>query len=503
MTVKNIVDSTLVDPVTKKTPGKECHPFEARIEEGAHPRFEGPRDHPRLVLHIKIKLLTWLANCDTQAIIDRNMLALLQYITGYACKGNCSTEDLIQVYKFLLDTIDVNATSRSVAQKLLMKIVGMVDVSGTWKKVEELKGDYDTYTDAFADFLDSEDCPQALRKILDEAKEKFEKKKNTSVAKEKDIMVQSSQFSCESQGTSTSQLSQLNLGAALLQDMASANRESLEKLNELPILQDGGPSFDWHDYGIQCLGVNIPANTKDWMENMSTTSELATVAYGNNCNLPKINLLLANSLQRVIIAINLQRMLHIKKKGFSSTQCEPIRLLIQGTVGVGKTFVITALTYIARRLFGRNDSVLNLAPTGAASVLLPDGLTMHSVTPVPRDAKFTKGAQLSDFPMSDKSLYSLRHITGTEGKFKLMCLNLDERGLFSSRMVAWCSQQFSEGTGSQSGSFRNIPIVNFFGDLGQLGPVGAKDLHVQPSNAESTEKIAGYTIYRSFNQCVL
>ena len=119
-----------VDPVTKDTPGKECHPFEARIEEGTHPRYEGPRDHPRLVSHIKVKLLTWLANCDTQPLIDSNMLSLLRYITGYACKGNCSTEELIQVYKYLLDNIDVNSTSRSVAQKLLMKIVGMVDISG-------------------------------------------------------------------------------------------------------------------------------------------------------------------------------------------------------------------------------------------------------------------------------------------------------------------------------------------------------------------------------------
>jgi len=62
-----------VDPITKKTPGKECHPFKAQIVEGEHPHFEGPRDHPRLIAHIKIKLLTWLANCDTQPLIDENM----------------------------------------------------------------------------------------------------------------------------------------------------------------------------------------------------------------------------------------------------------------------------------------------------------------------------------------------------------------------------------------------------------------------------------------------
>ena len=83
-------------------------------------------------------------------------------------------------------------------------------------------------------------------------------------------------------------------------------------------------------------------------------------------------------------------MLQIKKNGSTSLQCEPIRLVIQGTAGVGKSYVITALTYIVGRLIGRNDSVLNLAPTGAVSVLLLDGHTIHSITPVPRDAKATK-----------------------------------------------------------------------------------------------------------------
>lgn len=38
---------------------------------------EGLRDHPRMIMYIHIKLLTWLAKCDTQPIIDRNFLALL------------------------------------------------------------------------------------------------------------------------------------------------------------------------------------------------------------------------------------------------------------------------------------------------------------------------------------------------------------------------------------------------------------------------------------------
>ena len=83
---------------------------------------------------------------------------------------------------------------------------------------------------------------------------------------------QSSQYSYDSQySQATSQMSQLNFGAALLHDLASVNKESFERLNELPVLLDGGPDFDWYAYGLQCLGCNIPDNTNEWMENLAET----------------------------------------------------------------------------------------------------------------------------------------------------------------------------------------------------------------------------------------
>ena len=116
------------------------------------------------------------------------------------------------------------------------------------------------------------------------------------------------------------------------------------------------------------------------------------------CELPSINLLLPNRLQRVIIAINLVRLLKIKN-GTLESDAKPIRLLVQGTAGVGKTFVIKAITYITRRIFSRNAAVMNLAPTGAAAVLLPSGRTIHSTTPIPRKSIENKGASLSDYPL--------------------------------------------------------------------------------------------------------
>ena len=46
-------------------------------------------------------------------------------------------------------------------------------------------------------------------------------------------------------------------------------------------------------------------------------------------------------------------------------------------------------------------------------------------------------------------------------------------------------------------------MVNSFGDLGQLGPVDAKELHVMPGENSTPDQLKGYAVYRSFNQCVV
>ena len=52
-----------------------------------------------MIAHIKTRILSWIANSDTQAIIDQDLMSLLQYITQYACKGSCSTDDFVRLYK--------------------------------------------------------------------------------------------------------------------------------------------------------------------------------------------------------------------------------------------------------------------------------------------------------------------------------------------------------------------------------------------------------------------
>ena len=89
----------------RKSSGKEINPFVARKTEGKHPRYEGRCDHPYLVQHCGVRPLSWLANYDTQPIIEHDLIALMKYIASYACEGESTTSDLLNIYANLYPVI--------------------------------------------------------------------------------------------------------------------------------------------------------------------------------------------------------------------------------------------------------------------------------------------------------------------------------------------------------------------------------------------------------------
>ena len=274
-----------------------------------------------------------------------------------------------------------------------------------WEKPEYLMEGYEIYSEAFAAFLDSEECYHALS------------------------------------------------------------------------LFDGGEGFNWHQYAVDSLGFQWDDTVSTWLEGISKETEKSSFQYLDETNLPEINLLCVTPLQRLIIALNIEKLLEFARK--ETHDFKPLRLLVQGTAGTGKTFVIKALTYIARRIFKRNGAVMNLALTGSASNLLPDGRTVHSTLPPlsKLKKKDLASAQMTDYPMTCKELKKLRQIIGHDSEseeHKLSMLNMDERSIFSHRLLAWSSQRLCEATGEYGQTFGSVPVVNFFGDLGQLGPVDAR-----------------------------
>ena len=64
-------------------------------------------------------------------IIEHELIALMKYIASYACKGASTTSDLINIYANLLKDSPSSSSVKSIAQKLLLKSVGIVDTPST------------------------------------------------------------------------------------------------------------------------------------------------------------------------------------------------------------------------------------------------------------------------------------------------------------------------------------------------------------------------------------
>ena len=223
-------------------------------------------------------------------------------------------------------------------------------------------------------------------------------------------------------------------------------------------------------------------------------------------SLTESNLLLANELQRVAISMVAKHLFHIAKPVDDCSSCEPqISMLLGGTAGTGKTFVLNAINRISQRLFKRNGAVLNLAPTGAASVLIPNGRTIHSVIPMPRKKKKKDQltTQLCDHPMSDNNRNKLRRYTGTsEDERKIQALIVDERSQIPHDIIAWISHRMSEALKDDS-EFGGTPFALFSGDNGQLGPIGSVDLHLKPKKPSTPIEDKGCALYQSFDNVII
>ena len=373
--------------------------------------------------------------------------------------------------------------------------------------------------------MDSDHCPLYIKALLKSYKDTYDQKQQTQprFVKTKPVQnnlntplcsQQSSQYSVNSQNNSQSLSSGLDLASAMLKDIVEENGDYIPVTDDEP-LPDGGPNHDWHiagnhDFFASCKcepTCSIPTNCHELFSETEKSAEKQSVAYYNSLNIPEINVLLANEKQRVIIYKVMKFLVKLFKNELTDNEKEnPLRMLIQGPAGTGKTFVIKAIVRETRRLFKLNKSVLNLAPTGAASVLLPDGKTIHQIARPPMFKK--KGASLSDNPSSDKNLKKLKDIGQTDGKLSIQIIMSDERGMTSPSVLAYLDHRLKELSlvsesviKSDSHFFGNVPVFLFFGDLWQLGPIGLteKDLFKQPSPSASPSNIAGHAIYRSFN----
>ena len=130
---------------------------------------------------------------------------------------------------------------------------------------------------------------------------------------------------------------------------------------------DGGLEYDWS----QCSHDYPSDYGKTFLDNVNS-KENTTDSQG--LDLPDVNIDTLNTEQRLAFDIVMNTLFQFTS---SSEQYTPLRLIVAGTAGSGKSYLIKCLVRAVRLLFQCNKCVQVLCPTGNAANLI-SGVTIHS-----------------------------------------------------------------------------------------------------------------------------
>ena len=202
--------------------------------------------------------------------------------------------------------------------------------------------------------------------------------------------------------------------------------------------------------------------------------------------------------QKAAVMKVLKHMLEIreKKDNPEALACvKPLRLIIAGTAGTGKSRVIHIINSLGKCLLG-GKAVANVAPSGTAAFLI-GGCTIHSLFPIPighADKTFKKPSAARMQKLQDD-------LAG------LFCLCVDERSMVGSKMFGWVEYLLRMGMhrgGASDQDYGGLKILLLFGDDGQLPPVRQVPMFSKKVDISSSggPALSGRTHYRAITDCI-
>ena len=187
----------------------------------------------------------------------------------------------------------------------------------------------------------------------------------------------------------------------------------------------------------------------------------------------------------------------VSHPGHKQEKFKPLRLLIQGAAGTGKSILIKALVTTIRRIFGSNNAIHVMAPTGAAAFNVM-GQTIHRTLAIDI---FDANKELGTF--ASKRLAEILSST--------VALIFDERSMISQDVLGAAEDHVASTAHNMHHEHENwggIPIVIMVGDDYQLPPTNAPgafdtmnpDVNTIKSNLHSRSN--GCQEFRHFSTCV-
>lgn len=133
---------------------------------------------------------------------------------------------------------------------------------------------------------------------------------------------------------------------------------------------DGGPSHDW-----TATSYEYPENEKDFSNIMETFLQ----GNSNVLQIPNVDVQRLNTEPRFAFNIVLKTLGDYSEK---TDNYKPLRMVVSGTAGSGKSYLIKCLVKTIRFMCNSNKSVQVICPTGNSANII-SGVNLHSFLKLP------------------------------------------------------------------------------------------------------------------------
>ena len=262
-------------------------------------------------------------------------------------------------------------------------------------------------------------------------------------------------------------------------DVYAGQNQRYESVEKDFNYDDGGEDYDWSS---TCIILPEGKEPKKWLqESIKENEEQETETV--DLELPQVSPLSLNENQRTIVSLVLLTLYNFVE---NPQDYHPLRLVVSGTAGTGKTYVIKCLQRLVRQVFGANDAIQVITPTGNSAYLV-QGRTAHSFLGIPTGGR-------SSGPVQEKIQKKCENLKVLVG---------DERSMFGRTTMGWMEQhaRYAINRGANADElWGGIPVVVFMGDDVQLPPVC--DTPVYIPDCRSAPSNHGRLVWTSLDSAV-
>jgi len=331
-----------------------------------------------------------------------------------------------------------------------------------WRSITDIKDENTTWVEKMITFLKTEHCPNFIKADIEKAKLNYD----LYFVQEEDNSSDNSSENCDQ--PDWMQLIKPN--------------PNYEEITSDFVFDNGGPDYDWsktsNNYPSD-LGVKWLQNLQSHINNDDTL-----------LNVSDIDISKMNKDQRFAFKIVMKTIQnHIE----TPQNFKPLRMIVSGTAGSGKSFLIKCLVKAIRIIFSSNKAVQVVCPTGNSANII-SGVTLHSFLKVPTR---NRGQEMKP-PVGSLGENLQKNCEG------LKVLLVDERSMIGATTLGW--MEFMCRCGIQSGDnydkpWGGLPVVIFFGDDVQLPPV--LDSPVFNCSSKLPAAMHGVLVWQLFDSAVI